>query len=236
MSSDRSPLRCGVGQVASKRPTGKHHLTRPGREQAYLCSIENSAEVEYLEIGELSLAGWIEELGEESLCANCLSVAKREERIAAEKAAEEKPLVCPSCGREAERKQAQYGRRDDCERCGLHSWNGKPLVSQEIHGARRKAHDAVDPLWREAPERAYEIEEEPGTEEYEEAVARIRGAMRNRVYHYLAERLGLPEPEVHMARQDDLRTLKRIRATALLATAEEIRAWWKEGREADEGA
>jgi hypothetical protein len=55
-------------------------------------------------------------------------------------------MICPICGNEAERTETKYGIRNDC--CGLHSWGEHPLVDDETHELRKKAHAAFDPIWQ----------------------------------------------------------------------------------------
>lgn len=136
------------------------------------------------------------------------------------------PLDCPSCGEPSIVTKTQYGRRDTCERCALHSWDGKPMVSQKIHDARKSCHEIFDALWK-AAETMYGIEEPRGTEAYKEAVSRIRRSARNRAYRYIAFVTGMPEPECHMADQTDIDKLRIIYKAALHATPEGIRDWWK---------
>lgn len=54
--------------------------------------------------------------------------------------------ICPTCDNPARTTSTQYGARHEC--CGLHSWDGKPLVDQATHDARQAAHDAFDTLWK----------------------------------------------------------------------------------------
>jgi len=39
------------------------------------------------------------------------------------------PLVCSTCGGLSKITATRYGRRDDCEKCGVHSWKGACLPS-----------------------------------------------------------------------------------------------------------
>jgi hypothetical protein len=142
------------------------------------------------------------------------------------KRADETPLDCPSCGDPSEVTQTQYGRRDTCVRCSLHSWHGKPMVSQEVHEARKHVGEKFDALWGDA-ETMYGIEEERGTPAYDKAVARVRGAAKARARRYLAFVTGLPEPECHMAEQADLDKLRTLWRAANAATPEKVRDWWK---------
>jgi len=132
--------------------------------------------------------------------------------------------VCPKCSMNARATQTRYGVRHEC--CGLHSWDGKPLVSKEVHAARNRCHAAFDPLWQDAP-RFYEITEAPGSKERAAAKKRIRKSARNRAYHYIAHVTGLSEPDCHMAGQADLEKLAQIEVAALAASPEIIRNWWK---------
>ncbi len=59
--------------------------------------------------------------------------------------------ICPKCGSEAKAVTTRYGTRHAC--CDLHSWDGKPLVDQATHDARKAAHDAFDRLWKKGPRR-----------------------------------------------------------------------------------
>lgn len=54
-------------------------------------------------------------------------------------------LTCPGCGRRARVAHTRYGRRDSCDRCGVHSWDGKPLVTPAVHEARQAFHAAFAP-------------------------------------------------------------------------------------------
>ncbi|CCG40112.1 hypothetical protein [Magnetospirillum molischianum] len=133
--------------------------------------------------------------------------------------------ICPSCGEPAAEVQTSYGIKHRC--CGLWSWHGKPLVSAEIHRARQHCHEVVDRLWRDAPG-AYDIKEKPGTDEYAAAVRRIQKSARNRTYRWIADQLGLPEPECHMAAQTDLAKLRLIWRAARDATPAIVRDWAKQ--------
>jgi hypothetical protein len=134
------------------------------------------------------------------------------------------PAYCPICEQRAQRTPTRYGMRDAC--CGLWAWDGKPLVSEEVHRARNHCHRVFDALWQNA-ETQYTILEEFGTEERERMVARLRRTQRNRAYRWLAAQLGLPEADAHMSTQADIPTLRRIYKACLHATPEEIRAWAK---------
>lgn len=107
--------------------------------------------------------------------------------------------ICPTCGKPAQATETKYGTRHSC--CGLHSWDGKPLVSQEVHAARIAFHDAFDRIWKG------------------------RKRIRNRAYLYLSWATGLPEKECHGARQESLEILKTITEAALAIRPEDVVAW-----------
>lgn len=66
--------------------------------------------------------------------------------------AEGQPVpTCPNCGREAGESMTRYGIRNQCEPCGLWSWDRHPLVDAETHEARKAAHAVFDALWRGGP-------------------------------------------------------------------------------------
>lgn len=88
-----------------------------------------------------------------------------------------KPLpICPRCGYEAREEQTQYGPRTYC--CGLWSWDRHPLVDRATHKARREAHAAFDPLWKD-------------TKTY-------HGMSRRIAYRMLIDALGITPEECHM--------------------------------------
>ena len=142
------------------------------------------------------------------------------------------PLICPGCGRRSRVTQTQYGRRDSCDFCGVHSWDSKPLVTPDVHAARQQFHAAFDPLWQRAHE-AYPISETPGTKEHAKAIKRIQKAARGRAYRWLSKFTGLPEPECHGGEQTDLNKLARLTAVARSCCGpQEIRQWWKTNKAA----
>lgn len=143
----------------------------------------------------------------------------------------DQPLTCPKCGKPAEISTTRFGRRDTCAACGLHSWDGKTMVAQEVHDARKHCRAIFDLLWSDA-ETMYGIEEPRGTPEYDKAVERVRRSARARAYRYMAFVTGLPEPECHMADQTDIEKLRTLWSAAKAATPEVIRTWWKNEGEA----
>lgn len=130
--------------------------------------------------------------------------------------------ICPACGKPVPGRTTRYGRRHEC--CGLRSWDGKPLVSDQVHKARTACHEVFDPLWQRAPD-IYEIAE-TGVDRVK-AERRIRRSARNRAYLYMAYQLGRPEPEVHMTVMADLDLMRRFYRLAKAATPQIIRNWWK---------
>lgn len=81
--------------------------------------------------------------------------------------------ICPICNKPAKRTITNYSNdRYDC--CGLYAWGNHPLVDEATHIARRRAHVAFDPLWKE-------------------------GHMsRTEAYYVLRTMMRLTEPECHM--------------------------------------
>lgn len=140
--------------------------------------------------------------------------------------------ICPKCGKPANVTSTSFGWRYD--HCGLHSWDGKPLVSPAVHAARQRFCAAFDRLWKTA-ETAYEITESPATDAYRNAVKRIRIAARNRAYRYLAAMTGLPEPECHGATQDDLDKLDRLTTIAAACVGPEEVRYWQKNKDDDDG-
>ncbi len=57
--------------------------------------------------------------------------------------------ICPSCGSPATERETRYGLRNQCDPCGLWSWDRHPLVDAETHEARKAAHAAFDLLWKD---------------------------------------------------------------------------------------
>lgn len=136
-----------------------------------------------------------------------------------------KAPICPTCRQTAATTKTKYGKRHEC--CGLHSWDGKPLVSQAVHDARQRFHEAFDRLWKNA-ETAYDIDEAPGSEAYQKAVSKIRKSARNRAYLFLSNKTGLPEPECHGGAQENVSKLDDLtEAAALCSGPDEVRRWFK---------
>lgn len=57
--------------------------------------------------------------------------------------------ICPTCSKPATATATRFGTRHSC--CGLWSWEGKPLVDEATHNARKAAHAAFDSLWKHGP-------------------------------------------------------------------------------------
>jgi hypothetical protein len=112
-----------------------------------------------------------------------------------------RPPACPICTLEARTTETRFGKRHEC--CGLWSWNGAPLETYATHEARKIAHAAFDKLWQEG------------------------GLDRTRAYRLLAEDLGLPGDEAHMARMDA--------ETAMKVPFAVVRIWAQAIREGREG-
>lgn len=153
----------------------------------------------------------------------------------AEAVAAPQHLQCPSCGGQAARQETRYGRRDACDPCGLWSWDGKELVSAEVHRARKFCHAEFDPLWQRAPE-VYEIHEPEGTPERARAEKHIRKAARGRACAWIAAQTGLPERECHMSTQADIGKLRRIYAAARSCPGPQAIRDWSREQETEEAA
>jgi len=92
-------------------------------------------------------------------------------------------IICPVCGATAQTVYTRYGPRHSC--CGLWSWGYAPLVDEETHEARKAAHAAFDPLWRE------------------------HGFKRSQAYSLLAAKLGIKRKKCHMKIMD-AETARRV--------------------------
>lgn len=113
--------------------------------------------------------------------------------------------------------------------CGCHPSTTRPLgtlADAETRRARMQVHAVLDPLWKTA-------DKTPGyAPDSEKARARIRLKARNRVYAYLADRLGVPREECHTGMFDRDRCAEAIRALAGI-TYSEIRVWSQDCRAVD---
>ena len=151
------------------------------------------------------------------------------------------PIPCPDCDAQMRlQPMPERWRRDSkarrwvylCERYGdacrgllsAHP-DGSPVgrpVPKPVRQARRRCHDVFDRLWL-YPEKLYSGRV---IRDHKER-ARLRGVMRGRAYHYIADRLGMAEPDCHIGKITDVETLRRFYAEALQASPAEIRRWWK---------
>ena len=81
-------------------------------------------------------------------------------------------IMCPKCGLKPVKTMTRFGQRLDC--CGLWAWGDHPLADRETHEARKAAHAAFDPIWR-------------------------NGLMsRGKAYKMLAQEMGLTREQCHM--------------------------------------
>jgi len=92
-------------------------------------------------------------------------------------------IKCPVCLGRPRSTVTKYGTRNDC--CNLWSWGNAPLVDALTHGARKKAHTAFDPLWKD------------------------RIFTRGEAYMLLSEYLSLSSKECHMKLMD-FKTAMRV--------------------------
>ena len=96
-------------------------------------------------------------------------------------------ILCPTCGFPPVKTETRFGPRLDC--CGLWAWGDNPLADRETHEARRRAHEAFDPLWKS-------------------------GRMsRTKAYTQLAKAMGLSPSDCHM-KQMTAEQAKRVPAIA----------------------
>lgn len=145
-------------------------------------------------------------------------------------------LLCPGCQREAELTDGAevYPHRLDlsakkfwiCRPCGAcvgcHPGTTRPLgmlANAELRRARMLLHNRMlDPLWQTADQYdGYAPEDE-------RARKKIRRRARERVYKYLANRLGLPREETHTG-LFDLETCRRAWTALRGITYADIRTW-----------
>lgn len=119
--------------------------------------------------------------------------------------------ICPRCRRPVPGRPTQYGPRHEC--CGLRSWNGKPLVDPAVLKAREACHEIFDRLWQGGKQHGK--------------------ARRNDCYRYMAEQLGMPEPEIHMSVMTDLGLMRRFYVVARDVTPEAINTWVKGATDTD---
>lgn len=147
-------------------------------------------------------------------------------------------LICPEHQRPAwyrDRSDHVYNGRDyghlwecqvmTCDRIvGCHP-NGEPLgelATKSLRQLRRKAHDAFDGLWNtdDAQRLAYPEEKQ--------ANKKLRGAMRNRAYGWLAEQMGMTRDDCHIGMMDEVQAAMVVEILKEhQPTSASIRAWHK---------
>lgn len=98
-----------------------------------------------------------------------------------------------------------------------------PAVDAQIRRARHLTHLVFDPLW-EDPSVAY-----PDVTDAD--IPRLQKTMRVRAYLFVADKLGVPEPDVHMGKCTDLEHLRSIYRVCQATNAVEIREWAKARKE-----
>lgn len=94
-----------------------------------------------------------------------------------------KKVICPKCGKEANKAQTKYGIRNHC--CDVWSWGHHPMVDRKTHKARRKAHENFDVLWKSGL------------------------LSRTDAYKWLAKALKISQEKCHM-KQMDYETAKKV--------------------------
>jgi hypothetical protein len=105
-----------------------------------------------------------------------------------------RPPDCPNCFGEPQVFATKFGPRSEC--CGLWSYGFKKLVSAEVHWARREAHKAFDPIWKE------------------ELLARAYA------YKLIRREFGLSADKAHFSNIDDVELLRDIINWSLFKYAE----------------
>lgn len=83
-------------------------------------------------------------------------------------------MKCPKCGSRPKTTQTRFGKRTSC--CDLVGWDGKPMMDQRTRDRRQEFHAVFDPLWKSGR------------------------FTRNTAYNLLADKMGIPESEVHGAK------------------------------------
>lgn len=120
------------------------------------------------------------------------------------------------------------GRYPDCDAyVGVHRNTGEPLgrlANRQLRRAKQIAHEAFDPLWKDAP-KLYELPED--SLERNRAIKRLRGIARNRAYKWLAVQMGIPVEETHIGWMD-LEGCQRVAEICKNASPEQVRQWAKE--------
>lgn len=91
---------------------------------------------------------------------------------------------CPRCGSTARRVPTQF-KHDKYTCCGLWAWGKHPLVDEATHMARKRAHNAFDPLWKEGH------------------------LTRTEAYKVLSAMLGIDSKDCHMKLMD-VETARRV--------------------------
>lgn len=143
------------------------------------------------------------------------------------------PIECPECGGWLHLRASRHGLFYGCENfpgCrathGAHP-DGKPLgrpAGPRTKAARIVAHAALDPLWQDA---VHLYPQPPETsKERKKFVHNVRHRARQRLYAWLAERLGVAPEEAHISMMDEA-TCERVCEIAAGASAAEIREWAK---------
>lgn len=150
-------------------------------------------------------------------------------------------VPCPYCSRQAKLVSGRviYPHRPDlaekrfwlctpCDAyCGTHP-DGRPLgrlANAALRKAKMAAHAAFDPLWHpfQAQQRAYPEARVPS--------ARLRGIMRTRAYHWLAEQMGLALGDCHIGMFDEAQCRRVVEIMkAARIDARGVRVWVKERR------
>lgn len=106
--------------------------------------------------------------------------------------------------------------------------SGDPVgaaVPKAVRVARSHCHQVFDPLWQLAHQ-IYTVNDR-GEQERKRAFAIIKRTARKRSYEFMADRLGITEPQAHIGVITEIETLRRFYRIAKATSATEIREWAK---------
>lgn len=155
---------------------------------------------------------------------------------AVERPGEVEGMECPEdgCDGSLELRESKHGlfygctEWPDCDAThGAHP-DGRPLgvpADKPTKRARMRAHEAFDPLWRNAPQH-YDIRDEVGTPEHGEAVRKIQKVARVRCYRWLAHRLRMDVDECHIGMFDAF-TCELVVKVCRGVRPDDVRRWYK---------
>lgn len=122
----------------------------------------------------------------------------------------------------------------DCDAyVGCHNGTHEPLgilANPKLRAAKKRAHAAFDPLWKEAPAMYDDLPDDStpaGAKLRRKQEHRIRQRARKRAYQWLAEQLGISANDCHIG-FFDLDQCERVVSVCCRATTWDVRAWAKQ--------